>query len=131
MVLCAPRPNDREKEISILNFVKQKLRNVTHETKKRNAVPFVKERKKGRTDREGTPKKSFLFCGGTRYTPQITQKHTTTAQPPAALPSLSMATSTMDPNHGAAPPHESYAGARGCGSLSPLSFPFFGRQKAP
>ncbi len=47
--------------------------------------------------------------------------------PPAALPSLSMATSAMDPSHGAAPPHESCAGARGRGSCS--RSPCFGRQK--
>ncbi len=45
--------------------------------------------------------------------------------PPAALPSLSMATSAMDPNRGTAPPHESFAGARGCGLFSPLSLPLF------
>ena len=45
------------------------------------------------------------------------------AHPPAALPLLSMATSAMDPTHGAAPPHESCAGARGRGSFLPLSLP--------
>ena len=42
------------------------------------------------------------------------------AQPPAALPSFSMATSAMDPMHGTAPPHESCAGARGRGFLATL-----------
>jgi hypothetical protein len=45
--------------------------------------------------------------------------------PQAALPSLSMATSAMDPNRGTAPPHESFAGARGRGLFSPLSLPLF------
>jgi len=31
----------------------------------------------------------------------------------------------MDPKHGAAPPHESYGGARGRGLFSPISFPLF------
>ncbi len=44
--------------------------------------------------------------------------------PSAALPSLSRATSTMDPKHGVAPPC-GYRGARGRGSSSSLSFPLF------
>ncbi len=45
--------------------------------------------------------------------------------PPAALLSLFMATSAMDLNRSTAPPHESFAGARGRGLFSPLSLPLF------
>ena len=52
-----------------------------------------------------------------------------TALPPAALPSLSMATSAMDPNRGAAPPHEPIRGARRPGSRALRSMPLFGAPK--
>ncbi len=45
--------------------------------------------------------------------------------PPEALPLLSIATSAMDLNRGTAPPHESFAGARGRGLFFPLSLPLF------
>jgi hypothetical protein len=71
---------------------------------------------------------------------QNTSKHNTqhTQQPneplppyllPAALPSLSMATSAMDPNQGAAAPHESYAGFRCGGLVHTALFPFYGAPK--
>jgi hypothetical protein len=49
----------------------------------------------------------------------------TAARPPAVLPSLSMAISAMDPNHGAAAPHEPSVGVRCLGSGSPASVPLF------
>jgi len=52
-----------------------------------------------------------------------------TALPPAALLSLSMATSAMDPNRGAAPPHEPSRGARRPGSRALRSMPLFGAPK--
>jgi hypothetical protein len=47
----------------------------------------------------------------------------------AALPSLSMATSAMDPNHGAAAPHESYAGFRCGGLVHATLIPLYGVPK--
>ena len=72
------------------------------------------------TYNKGTQKKSHP-------TQSYPPPHEHVTLPPAALPSLSMATSAMDPSHGAAPPHESCAGARGRGSCS--RSPCFGRQK--
>jgi hypothetical protein len=45
---------------------------------------------------------------------------------PAALPHISMATSAMDPNHGAADPYESTAGVGRPGSLLPRLVPLVG-----
>jgi hypothetical protein len=52
-----------------------------------------------------------------------------TALPPAALPSLSMATSAMDPNRGAAAPYESNVGGRRQGSRLLRLIPLFGAPK--
>ena len=52
-----------------------------------------------------------------------------TALPPAALPSLSMATSAMDPNRGAAAPYESNVGGRHQGSRLLRLIPLFGAPK--
>ena len=51
-----------------------------------------------------------------------------TALPPAALPSLSMATSAMDPNRGAAAPYESNVGGRRQGLRLLRLIPLFGHQ---
>jgi hypothetical protein len=48
-----------------------------------------------------------------------------TALPPAAWPSLSMATSAMDPNCGATAPHETNRGARRPGLREQLLVPLF------
>jgi hypothetical protein len=47
---------------------------------------------------------------------------------PVNLPSLTMATSAMDPNHGAVAPHASCSGARVSSLFSPLSL---GAKSAP
>ena len=47
------------------------------------------------------------------------------ARPRAALPSLSMEASAMDPNRGAAAPHEPSAGVRRLGLGSPAFVPLF------
>jgi hypothetical protein len=52
-----------------------------------------------------------------------------TALPPAALPSLSMATSAMDPNRGAAAPYESNVRGRRQGSRLLRLIPLFGAPK--
>ena len=52
-----------------------------------------------------------------------------TAVPPAALPSLSMATSAMDPNRGASAPYESNVGGRRQGSRLLRLIPLFGAPK--
>ena len=52
-----------------------------------------------------------------------------TTLPPAALPSLSMATSAMDPNHCATAPYESNVGGRCQGLRLLLLIPLFGAPK--
>jgi hypothetical protein len=52
-----------------------------------------------------------------------------TALPPAALPSLSMATSAMDSNRGAAAPYESNVGGGCQGSRLLRLIPLFGAPK--
>ena len=52
-----------------------------------------------------------------------------TALPPAALPSLSMATSAMDLNRGAAAPYESNGGGRRQGLRLLRLIPLFGAPK--
>ncbi len=65
-------------------------------------------------------KNSTILCGGISGHQKIPQSLNTrnhkmsrcrTALPPAALPSLSMATSAMDPNRGGKAPYKSNAGA--------------------
>jgi len=52
-----------------------------------------------------------------------------TTLPTAALPSLSKATSAMDPNRGATAPYESIAGGQCPGSRSLRPIPLFGAPK--
>ena len=66
-------------------------------------------------------------CLSLHLTHNNTQNKMSRCRPtPAALPHISMATSAMDPNHGAADPYESTAGAGWPGSLSPRLVPLVG-----
>jgi hypothetical protein len=68
----------------------------------------------------------------TKHSTQHTQQPTcaTATLLPVAFPSLSMATSPVDPNHGATAPHdESYSGFRCGGLIHAAPFPLYGAPK--
>jgi hypothetical protein len=74
-----------------------------------------------------SPPPSGILLLSLHLTHNNTQNKMSRCRPtPAALPHISMATSAMDPNHGAADPYESTAGAGRPGSLSPRLVPLVG-----
>ena len=78
------------------------------------------------------PENPTFFVRRNRKIPHHKNSHPSrrcTALPPAALPSLSMATSAMDPNRGAAAPYESNVGGRRQGSRLLRLIPLFGAPK--
>ncbi len=75
----------------------------------------------------GTFAACFTVLLSLHLTHNNTQNKMSRCRPtPAALPHISMATSAMDPNHGAVDPYESNAGAGWPCSLSPRLVPLVG-----
>ncbi len=78
------------------------------------------------------PENPTFFVRRNRKIPHRKNSHPSrhcTSLPPAALASLFMATSAMDPNHGAAAPYESNVGSRHQGPRLLRLIPLFGAPK--
>ena len=88
----------------------------------------------GGLDKNFCPNTNWIHISGYIARHTKTQQHTTQDEPiitlpPPALPSLSMETSSMDLNRGAAAPYEPNKGARRPGSRALRVFPLFGASK--